>query len=125
MADLTEGRVPIPPGGARFDQTFEGTLNGLVLRGSISGTDYLNVRADGLFQLHLHAQVTTEDGAAISMFSEGVSMQVRGESLAQLRSMVTLFTNAEDYVWLNHLRFWAVGTLNPRTGEAKVRAYTA
>lgn len=123
MEALTTGEMPIPPGGARFDQTFEGTLHGPVLRGMISGTDYLTVRADGQFLLHLHARVTTDDGTNISMSSEGISMQIEGERLAQLRSAVTLYTVSERYTWLNGQRLWTMGTLDPLTGRAQVRAY--
>ena len=63
MEALSSGKAPLPLEGARFDQTFQGDLHGPKLRGKISGTDHLHVRADGLFQLHLHARVTTEDGA--------------------------------------------------------------
>ena len=123
MEDLSSREVAIPLAGARFDQTFEGTLHGPKLRGKISGTDYLYVRADGLFQLHLHARVTTDDGIEISMSSEGVSMQIEGEKVTQLRSAVSLFTLSEPYSWLNQLRLWAVGTLDPTKGEALIRAY--
>jgi hypothetical protein len=123
MDALSSRKVPVPLAGARFDQTFEGTLHGPKLRGKISGTDYLYVRADGLFQLHLHARVTTDDGANISMSSEGVSMQVDGEKLTQLRAAVSLFSSSEPYSWLNQLRLWAVGTLDPVRGIALVRAY--
>ncbi len=123
MEALTSRRVAIPLAGARFDQTFEGILHGPKLRGKIAGTDYLTVRADGLFQLHLHARVTTEDGTIISMSSEGISMQIEGEKLAQIRTAVTLFTASESYDWLNQLRLWAVGTFDPMKGEALVRAY--
>ena len=123
MEALTSGQATIPLAGARFDQTFEGTLHGPRLRGQISGTDYLYVRADGLFQLHLHAQVTTEDGTKISMSSEGISMQVEGQRETQLRAAVSLFTASESYSWLNRLRLWAVGTLDPVQGTALVRAY--
>ena len=123
MEALTSGQAAIPLSGARFDQTFEGTLRGPKLRGRISGTDYLYVRADGLFQLHLHAQVTTDDGAQVSMASEGISMQIEGQQETQLRAAVSLFTAVEAYTWLNHLRLWAVGTLDPVRGHALVRAY--
>ena len=123
MDALSSRKVPVPLAGARFDQTFEGILHGPKLRGKISGTDYLQVRADGLFQLHLHAQVTTDDGANISMSSEGVSMQVDGERVTQLRAAVSLFTSSETYSWLNQLRLWAVGTFDPIKGEALIRAY--
>jgi len=124
MQALSSRRVAVPLAGARFDQTFEGILHGPKLSGKISGTDYLYVRADGLFQLHLHARVTTEDGTNISMASEGVSIQIEGEKVTQLRAAVSLFTSSEPYAWLNQQRLWAVGTLDPMTGEALVRAYT-
>ena len=123
MEALTSGQTAIPLAGTRFDQTFEGTLHGPMLRGRISGTDYLCVRADGLFQLHLHARVTTEDGAQISMTSEGISMQIEGQQETQLRAAVSLFTSSETYAWLNRLRLWAAGTLDPVRGHALVRAY--
>ncbi|MEJ2559212.1 MAG: DUF3237 family protein [Anaerolineae bacterium] len=123
MEALSSGKMAIPSAGARFDQTFEGMLHGPKLSGKISGTDYLYVRADGLFQLHLHARVTTEDGANISLSSEGVSIQTEGEKVAQLRSAVSLFTSSESYSWLNYLRLWAVGTFDPMKGEALIRAY--
>ena len=123
MEDLTTGQVAIPKAGARFDQTFEGTLHGPRLRGTISGTDYLYVRADGLFQLHLHARVTTEDGVNIAMSSEGISMQIEGQQETQLRAAVSLFTNSEPYSWLNRRRLWGTGTLDPVRGTALVRAY--
>ena len=120
---LSMAETPIPLAGARFDQTFEGTLAGPKLRGKIHGTDYLYVRPDGLFQLHLHAQVTTKDGANIAMSSEGVSLPIEGEKLTQLRTAVSLFTAAETYSWLNQLRLWAIGTLDPARGKAVIRAY--
>jgi hypothetical protein len=123
MEDLSSKKVAIPPAGARFDQTFEGSLNGPILSGKISGTDYLHVRADGLFQLHLHARVTTDDGANISMSSEGISVQIEGEELAQLRAAISLYTAADTYRWLNQQQLWAIGTLDPTRGEALVRAY--
>lgn len=123
MEALTGGKAPIPAGGARFDQTFEGVLRGPRLRGTIAGIDYLNVRGDGLFQLHLHARVTTEAGAHIALASEGVSLQVEGERQTQLRASVSLFTAAEAYAWVNKLPLWAVGSLDPATGQASIEAY--
>jgi hypothetical protein len=123
MEALTLGTAAIPLAGARFDQTFEGRLHGPKLRGTISGTDYLHVRADGLFQLHLHARVITDDGTNVSMSSEGVSLQIEGERLTQLRAAVSLFTASETYNWLNQLRLWAVGTFDPIKGEACIKAY--
>ncbi len=123
MEELSSRNAEVPLEGARFDQAFEGDLMGPRLRGRISGTDYLYVRADGLFQLHLHARVTTEDGANIAFSSQGVSRQIEGEREAQLRAAVSLFTSCEEYRWLNRLQLWALGTLDPVMGKAVVKAY--
>lgn len=124
MADLTSGKVSIPLAGARFDQTFQGILHGPKVRGEIIGTDYLTVRADGLFQLHLHGRITSEEGENISLASEGVSMQVEDELETQLRSAVKLYTLSESYLWLNRLQLWSIGSLDPSKGEAFIRAYS-
>ena len=123
MEALSSGKVPIPLEGARFDQVFEGQLHGPKLRGKISGTDYLRIRADGLFQLHLHARVTTNDGANIAFSSEGVSLQVDGGKETQLRAAVSLCTTSETYRWVNKLQLWAMGILDPAKGTARVRTY--
>jgi hypothetical protein len=124
MTDLTSGKSTIPPGGARFDQSFQGILHGPKVRGIISGTDYLNVRADGLFQLHLHGVITTEEGDNISLTSEGVSIQIDGEADVQIRSAVKLYTLSESYTWLNFLQLWAIGSLDPIQREAFIKAYS-
>jgi hypothetical protein len=123
MEAISSGKISIPLEGARFDQVFEGELHGPKLSGKISGTDHLYVRADGLFQLHLHARVTTPDGVNISFSSEGVSLQIEGEKATQLRAAVSLFTSSETYKWLNNLQLWVLGTLDPIKGKAFVRAY--
>jgi hypothetical protein len=123
MEAISLGKIPFPLEGARFDQVFEGKLHGPKLIGKISGMDHLYVRADGLFQLHLHARVTTEDGVNISLSSQGVSLQIEGEKTTQLRAAVSLFTSSESYKWLNHLQLWALGTMDPILGEAFIRAY--
>jgi hypothetical protein len=123
MEAISSGEIPIPLEGARFDQVFEGELHGPKLSGKISGTDHLSVRADGLFRLHLHARVTTEDGVNIFFSSEGVSLQIEGGPTTQLRATISLFTSSEAYKWLNYLQLWALGTLDPIKGKAFVRAY--
>jgi hypothetical protein len=123
MEALTSGKAPIPLESARFDQGFQGELNGPKLYGTISGTDYLRVRADGLFQLHLHARVTTHDGVNIAFSSRGISLQADGQMEAQLRATVRLSTSAETYRWVNKLQLWAYGTFDPVKGTARVRAY--
>ena len=123
MQALSSRKTAPPLEGARFDQTFQGELHGPKLRGKISGTDYLYVRADGRFQLHLHARVTTEDGANIALSSEGVSLQIEGERETQLRAAVSLFTSFEAYTWLNRLQLWVLGSLDPVEGKAILKAY--
>jgi hypothetical protein len=124
MEALTTGKTPIPPEGARFDQVFRGELHGPKLRGKMFGTDHLYVRADGLFQLHLHARVTTDDGANIAFSSEGVSLQIEGKKETHLRAAVSLFSSSEAYRWLNKLQLWAIGTLDTVNGKAVVNAYS-
>jgi hypothetical protein len=124
MDALSSGRIRIPAEGARFDQVFQGELHGPRLKGRISGTDHLHVRADGLFQLHLHARVITDDGVNIAFSSEGISLQIEGEKETQLRAAVSLHTSSESYRWLNRLQLWALGSLDPEEGRAFVRAYS-
>ena len=123
MQALSSEKSALPLEGARFDQTFQGELHGPKLRGKISGTDYLYVRADGRFQLHLHARVSTEDGANIALSSKGVSLQIEGERETQLRAAVSLFTSFEAYTWLNKLQLWVLGSLDPVEGKAILKAY--
>lgn len=123
MEALSSGKDPLPSGGARFDQVFEGTLHGPKIRGKIYGTDYLYVRADGSFQLHLHARIATEDGANIAMSSVGVSIQIKGERETQLRGAVSLYSSFNAYEWLNKLQLWALGSLDPIEGKASIMAY--
>ena len=123
MQALSSRKTAPPLEGARFDQTFQGELHGPKLRGKISGTDYLYVRADGRFQLHLHARITTEDGANIALSSEGVSLQIEGERETQLRAAVSLFPSFEAYTWLNKLQLWVLGSLDPVEGKAILKAY--
>jgi hypothetical protein len=125
MEALSSGKIAPPLEGARFDQSFQGTVNGPRLRGRISGIDHLYVRADGCFQLHIHAQINTDDGHNISFTSNGVSIQEEGSVETQLRAAVSLFSSSPVYSWLNKLQVWAIGSLDPKKGEALVRAYAA
>ena len=122
---ISSGEAPLPLEGARFDYDFQGDLHGPRLRGTVSGTDYMNVRADRCFQLHIHGQITTDDGANISLRSEGLSVQEEADKVAQLRAGITLFTSSPQYRWLNRLPVWAIGTIDLEKGEARIRAYEA
>lgn len=125
MAALSSGQTAPPPDGARFDQSFEGSLSGPRLRGRITGTDYLRVSADGRFRLHIHAQIHTDDGQDISFASEGVTYQGERSCEAELRATVSLFSSSPQYKWLNPLQVWALGSLDLDHGRAQVRAFIA
>jgi len=125
MTEILSAQKSIPPAGARFDQSFKGTLNGPEIVGIVTGMDYLTVHPDWSFSLHLHGRITTRDGARISISSQGVSLQAEGSPEAQLRSAVRLTTAAEDYLWLNQLQLWALGSMNPKKRTAVIRAFAA
>ena len=59
---LLAENATLPPEGARFDAYFDGTLDGPKLKGTISCVDYIHVRSDGRIQLHIHGEITTDDG---------------------------------------------------------------
>jgi len=124
MGEITTGGKSIPPGGARFDQVFDGKITGPKIKGIIRGTDYLNVRADGVFQLHLHGQIITEEGVNISLSSLGVSRQIEGEVQGQLRSAVTLYSVDPAYSWLNDHQLLAIGTFDPVNFQAHLNTYS-
>jgi hypothetical protein len=73
---LMAGTAPPPPEGARFNVLFEGAAVGK-LKGTIAGVDYLRVRADGRFDLHIHADITTDDGQKISLEADGVPFRAK------------------------------------------------
>lgn len=123
MQEFTLGKTILPPEGMRFDQTFEGELHGPKLTGTMTGTDYLYVRADGQFQLHLHARVITDDGVNITFSSSGLSIHKEGERSTRLRATVSLFSSAEAYKWVNSIQLWAIGELDPVNGTAEISAY--
>ena len=67
LESLMAGEVAPPPEGARFDVAFEGASSGPKLKGKVTGVDYLRIRADGRFQLHIHAEITADDGQKIAL----------------------------------------------------------
>ena len=122
---LLAGQIPPPPEGARLDAAFEGVLGGPKLKGTISGTDYAHVRADGRIQLHMHAEITTEDGAKIAFFADGVANPEEGTGNLQERYNITLTTSSPAYSWVNQLQVWAQGTVDMTKNEADVKGYAA
>ncbi len=124
FGELAAGKIPPPPEGARFDVLFAGEASGSKLSGKVSGVDYLYIRADGRFQLDVHAEITTEDGQKISLKADGVAMQREGSSISDLRENVTLFSSSKDYAWVNTLQVWGVGTVDLATQDIYIAGYS-
>lgn len=115
------GQAPPPPEGARFDVYIEGPATGTKLSGTVKGVDYLHMRADGRAQLHIHAEITTDDGKKIALAADGVAL---GEPpVLQLRENVTLTTSHPEYSWVNAIQVWAPGTVDLAKGEVRIKAY--
>jgi hypothetical protein len=110
----------IPPQGARYDFALEGSIAGPRLRGTVKGVDYIHVRPDGRAQLHIHAEITTEDGKKIALFADGIVSFKDGPPVGDLRENVTLTTSEPDYTWVNPLQIWAVGTVDIATGQVHI-----
>ena len=121
---IATGKAAAPPEGARFDVSVEGSVNGPKLKGTWHGIDYLNIRADGLPELHIHGQFDLADGGKVSMFADGVG-PVDANGIAQLRMNVTLKSNHSAYAWVNSIQVWGVGTVNLATGEIRIKGYKA
>jgi len=117
LQDLVGGR-PLPPEGARFDISFEGSLTGDRIKGTIKGVDYLEVRADGRFFLNLYARITTDDGAKILVEESGTNDH--GDLKLQMR----FHTNDERYAWLNQEQVMGLGRADFATGKASVKGYS-
>src|SRR3954469_8278317 len=64
-ADAVLSGQPPPPEGARFDFYLEGPISGPKLQGTFRGVDYIYFRADGRAELHIHGEITTEDGSGL------------------------------------------------------------
>jgi hypothetical protein len=118
------GQTP-PPEGARFDLYLEGQLAGPKLKGMVRGVDYLVFRADGRAELHIHAEIATEDGKKIALFADGVAIPKKGSLVFQLRENVTLTSNHSDLSWVNRVQIWASGVVDVSTGQVRVKGHAA
>ncbi len=125
FADLTSGKIAPPAEGARFDAAFEGEASGPKLNGFVSGVDYIRVRGDGRFELHIHETITTPDGVNIDAQGDGVGVLRPEGGVADLRVNMTLFTSSEAYKWINPIQVWGTGTVNLAEGVIEVTAYSA
>jgi Protein of unknown function (DUF3237) len=125
FAALTAGEVAPPVEGARFDVAFEGTASGPKLNGTAEGIDYVRVRANGRFELHIHETIRTGDGQSIAVQGDGVAILRPEGGVADLRVNMTLFASAKAYAWVNQLQVWGVGTLDLARQVIQVTAYSA
>lgn len=123
--ELMTGKTQLPPEGARFDVAFAGEVSGTKLSGKVSGVDYLHIRADGRFQLDIHAEITTNDGQKISIKADGVALPRQNSTISDLKENVTLFSSAKDYTWVNTIQVWAIGTVDVSTQTIHVFGYKA
>jgi hypothetical protein len=124
--ELNAGKVSIPAEGARFDIYFKGTLAGPKINGTIEGVDFLYVRADGRLMLNLQATITTDDGVKIALSEDGIMFPPSDETgIAELKLNFNFLANGSKYAWLNQCHVWGIGTVNTRTGEICVDAYSA
>jgi hypothetical protein len=120
---LFAGETPPPAEGARIDVYFEGPVTGSKLKGTVTGVDYLHIRADGRAQLNIHAEITTEDGKKIALAADGVAIPQEGSPVFQLRENVTLTTNYAEYSWVNPIQVWGLGTVDVSKGGIRVKGY--
>jgi hypothetical protein len=123
---LVRGEVAPPPSGARFDIAFEGEVRGPKFNGRMKGVDYLLVRADGRCDLNMHATITTDDGASIAFWSDGIFVPPMDDSgIAQIRENVRLTTADSRYEWLNRVQIWLTGIIDTAQEEIRTHAYIA
>jgi hypothetical protein len=125
MADIVSGQVAPPHEGARFDVAFEGSATGPKLDGTLKGVDYINIRADGRADLHIHGEITTNDNEKIALFADGVATPQEGSPILQLRENVTLTKSSPAYAWVNALQIWGIGTVDTAQGRVNIKAYIA
>jgi hypothetical protein len=120
---VMSGAADIPPQGARYDFTLEGWVVGPRLRGTFKGVDYIHVRPDGRAELHIHAEITTDDSQKIALSAGGTASFPDGLPVGELRENVTMTTAEPGYEWVNALQVWAVGTCDVTTGEVHITGY--
>lgn len=121
---LSEQTQP-PASGARIDIYFEGPIKGPKLNGYLKGVDYLLVRADGRCDLNMHARITTDDGAHIAFWADGIFAVPDNSGIAQIRENVRLTTADPRYEWVNQLQVWITGTIMLAEEKILVQAYVA
>ena len=92
MQDVLSKETELPAAGVRIDVAFEGIVRGPRLKGTIAGVDYVHIRGDRLFQLHIHARFPTKDGHNIALFADGIAIRHEGTPGSHLQENVTFLT---------------------------------
>lgn len=116
-------RSPPPKEGARLDLYLEGPVIAGRLQGTVTGVDYLNMRADGRAELHIHGQITLGDGTNVALEAGGVAIPEGDSPIFRLREHVQLTSNHESLSWVNSTEVWARGTVDVSSGQVHLRAY--
>lgn len=124
LAGLLAGQAAPHPAGTRFDIAFRGTVDGPRISGEIHGVDYLEMRADGRFELNLRAVITTQDQQNIAFSANGILQPQPGCPVVRLVETATLKTASPDYAWVNSLLTWGIGSVDPAKGEVRAKVYS-
>ena len=121
--DVLMRTAPPPKEGARLDLYLEGPVTAGRLQGIVTAIDYLNMRADGRAELHIHGHITLDDGKKVALEAGGVAIPEGDSPIFQLREHVKLTSNDPSLAWVNTAEVWARGTVDVSTGQVHLRAY--
>ena len=124
MEDIISGVCDMPAGGIRQDAHFKGVISGEYIVGTVSGVDYIYIRADGRFELNIFATITTKSGENISLQAQGVTTPTDEAHILNIRQSIQMMSGHEQYQWLNALQIWGEGTVDMQAGIVRLRAYT-
>jgi len=124
FGDFTANKVAPPPQGARFDVTVEGRFTGPTLNGIFTAVDYVSVRADGRVELHPHGAITTDDGANIAYFVEGVVYSTKESPFPIHLGIGTLSTASPEYSWVNDLEILSQGPMDLAKRELRLEVHS-
>lgn len=116
LEDILSG-AELPPGGARVDVRFAGSLTDGLLAGEVTGTDYLDFRP-GLRSLvrHAHIALTTKEGARVTGVGEGTVAPSATVPITEFRVALLLRSTAPVTAWADGVTLWAVGSVDPFAG---------
>ena len=120
--ELTKDIVVPGPEGARFNLDFEGRVYGPDIKGTIKGTDYLEVRADGKFMLNIHAVIVTDDDKRISVQEDGILYPGK-DGKAHIQLNLQFSTHHREYEWMNSIQGWALCEVDMVRGQVRVKVY--